>query len=66
MLYISYIINIFHTLFITCINYIFLFPAKIFPVGCLSVILYNYYFNHKLLIDFFSNSIITTVHFFDT
>ena len=43
MLYISNIINIFHTLYIICMNYIFLFPAKILSVQCLPLILYNYF-----------------------
>ena len=48
MLYISYIINVFHRLYMICINCIFLFPAKIFLVQCLPLILYNYFFSLQI------------------
>ena len=61
MLYISNIINIFHTLYIICINYIFLYKS------CLCNAYHSYYtiiFHCKFPQDFFSACIITPVHFF--
>ena len=46
MLYISYIINIFYTLYMICINYMFLFPScKNLPCAMLisCTVLYKYY-----------------------
>ena len=68
MLYISYVINTFHALYITSINYIFLFPAKICPVLCLSDIVLC---NHQFLLQIpqrplFSACIITPRNFIDT
>ena len=67
MFYISYITIIFHTLYITSINYTFFFPAKTCPVRCLSLILCNYYFSLQIPPrPLFPACIITPVNFIDT
>ena len=65
MLCISYIIETFHALYIISIIY-FLFPAKICPVRCLSLILCNYFSLQIPPRPYFSTCIITPVNFFDT
>ena len=65
-IYINYIINIFDTLYIICIDYMILFLATIFPVRCLSLILYYriIIYHCKFSLHLFSTCIITPAYLF--
>ena len=60
-IYINYVINIFDTLYIICIDYMILFLATIFPIRCLYLILYYriIIYHCKFPLHLFSTCIIT-------
>ena len=64
ILYISYIINIFHTLYIICINYIILVSSKNLPCTMLTTHTIQLLFFIAIPLDFLFICIITPVHFF--
>ena len=63
MLYISYIINIFHTLYIIWISYMFFCFLQKYSLSFSHAVLYNIIFHCKFPLGFFSTCIIT--YFFD-